>query len=214
MTFIDVGANVSVFSDIEKNFKGLFFQDKQMTDTFNAYPELLCVDATYKLLNLKLPVYLMLCEDSNGQSEIFAVCLLVSEDRDGMKWMFETFKAQNHRWNCTRVVMADKDIKEREIIKEVLPDTSVLICLFHTLRTFRRELTCERMGITSGQRSTCLEMVQQLAYCTSQEQYTDLYSRLQSDCPRKVLEYFNENWHPIRGEWVLGLKAATGSFLT
>ena len=38
-------------------------------------PELLCLDATYKLLDLRLPIYLMLVEDSNGQSEIVAVCI-------------------------------------------------------------------------------------------------------------------------------------------
>ena len=54
-----------------------------MTDTFNAYPELLCVDATYKLLNLKLTVYLMLCEDSNGQSEIGFIDLHFSEKQKG-----------------------------------------------------------------------------------------------------------------------------------
>ena len=56
--------------------------------------------------------------------------------------MFETFKAKNSKWNYTTVVMADKDINEREIIKEVLPNASVLICLFHTLRTFRRDGGC------------------------------------------------------------------------
>ena len=49
-----------------------------MKTTFSAYPELLCLDATYKLLELGLPVYLML----NGQSEVIAVCLLVQEDAD------------------------------------------------------------------------------------------------------------------------------------
>ncbi len=69
------GASVEVYSDESKHFKGLFFQDKQMKEAFSAYPEFLCLDATYKLLDLGLPVYLMLCEDSNGQSEIVAVCL-------------------------------------------------------------------------------------------------------------------------------------------
>ena len=129
-----------------------------------------CVNASYKLLDLRLPVYLMLCEDSNGQSEIIAVCILVTENAEGIRWMFETFKAQNAKWCDVKVVMSDKDINEREVIKEVFPDASVLICLIHTLRTFRREVTCERMGITSGQKSMCLELVQKLAYCTSQEQ--------------------------------------------
>ena len=42
-----------------------------MKNNFQAYSELLCLDATYKLLELGLPVHLMLCEDSNGLSDVF-----------------------------------------------------------------------------------------------------------------------------------------------
>ena len=90
-----IGASVEVYSDEEKNFKGLFFQDVQMADAFQAYPEIIFLDATYKLLELGLPVYIMLCEDSNGQSEIIAVCLLVFED---VIWMMNTFKKMNSKW--------------------------------------------------------------------------------------------------------------------
>ena len=48
-----------------------------------------------------------------------------------------------------RIVMADKDSGEHEIIKSSLPNASVLICLFHILKSFRREVSCEKMGITS-----------------------------------------------------------------
>ena len=41
-----------------------------MNEIFVSYPEVLCIDATYKLLELRFPVYLMLIEDGNGQSEI------------------------------------------------------------------------------------------------------------------------------------------------
>lgn len=112
-----------------------------MLDTFHAYPEIIFIDATYKLLELGLPTYLMLCEDSNGQSEIIAVCLLVSEDAESMKWMIETLKKANSQWRNTRVLMADKDIGEREVLKKSLPQVEVLICLFHVLRSFRREIT-------------------------------------------------------------------------
>ena len=47
--------------------------------------------------------------------------------------------------NC--VIMADKDISERDVLKRCFPNASVLICLFHTLRSFRREVTCDKMGI-------------------------------------------------------------------
>lgn len=84
---------------------------------------------------------------------------------------------------------------------------------YFTLRTFRREVTCEKMGITSGQRILCLERVQQLAYASSSEEYDHLYKAFQETCPRRVVEYFDENWHQIKNEWVLGFKASCGSFL-
>ena len=93
-----IGASVEVYSDEDKNFKGLFFQDSQMKQAFKAYPELIFIDATYKQLEVGLPTYLLLCEDPNGQSEIIGVCLLVSEDASSMKWMMDTFKKSNAQW--------------------------------------------------------------------------------------------------------------------
>ncbi len=100
-----------------------------MKEAFSAYPEFLCLVATYKLLDLGLPVYLMLCEDSNGQSEIVAVCLIVSEDSLSVKWMINAFKKENPNWEKILIVMADKDIGERDVIKQCLPSASLLICL-------------------------------------------------------------------------------------
>ena len=156
------GAVVEVYVDNDNNFKGLIFQDPQMISCFQAYPELLCVDTTYKLLNLGLPTYLFLFKDSNGQSEIVAVSLLVSEDAEGITWMLEAFKKFNVAWESTRVIMADKDIQERDVFKRCMPQAMILICLFHMLHSFRREITCEKMGITSGQRNLCLELIQKM----------------------------------------------------
>ena len=78
---------------------------------------MLCLDATYKLLQLRLPVFLMLVEDSNGESEIVMACVLASEDSDSIQWMVDAFKSHNKNWSETRVVMADKDLKERDLGK-------------------------------------------------------------------------------------------------
>ena len=44
------------------------------------------------LLNFGLPVFLMLYEDSNGQSEIIALSVIASEDTTSIQWMLDTFK--------------------------------------------------------------------------------------------------------------------------
>ena len=92
-----LGAQVAVLVDDNNALCGLFFQDQSVIDTFKSYPEIIFVDATYKLLELSLPVFLILCEDSNGCSEVVGVCLLVCEDLESMKWIMETFKQHNPR---------------------------------------------------------------------------------------------------------------------
>lgn len=208
-----IGAFVDVFADKENYFKGLFFQDTSMKQCFSSYPEIVFLDATYKLLEIGLPTYLLLCEDSNGLSEIVFVCLLVTEDQESMQWMLETFKKNNENWSHIRIVMADKDIGERDIIKSNLPTASVLICLFHALRTFRREVSCEKLGITPGERLFCLEIFQKVAYASSEAEYQSLCKELYEGGPKQVKDYFKENWAPIENEWVLHSKAKCGSFL-
>ena len=208
-----VDATVEILCDEDSNMRGLFFQDPSMKQSFQAYPEIVFLDATYKLLQIGTPTYLMLVEDSNGMSEVVFVCLLVSEDENSISWMIDTFKRLNANWIKTTVVMADKDITERHVIKNHLPSASVLICLFHALRTFRREISCDKLGITAGQRTFALELIQKMAYASSNEEYQELFDALQRSAPENVKEYFNKNWVPIKDEWVLHHKAMSGSFL-
>ena len=46
------------------------------------------------------------------------------------------------RWEKISVLMADKDIGERDVLKKCLQSAKVLICLFHTLHSFRQEISC------------------------------------------------------------------------
>ena len=74
---LSLGSTAEVFTDAEGTFTGLMFQDNLMKSVFSSYPEVLLVDATYKLTNLKMPVYLMMSIDGNGQDEIVLVFLTV-----------------------------------------------------------------------------------------------------------------------------------------
>ena len=52
-----------------------------------------------------------------------------------------------------------------------------------------------------------------MAYAHSEQEYVNLYDELQRSCSKEVISYFNENWHNIKEEWVLGLKYLSGNFL-
>ena len=48
------GSTVDVMIDSENNFKANFYQDQYMKKIYERYPEILLVDATYKLMELRV----------------------------------------------------------------------------------------------------------------------------------------------------------------
>ena len=62
-----------MFVSEDNVFTGLFYQDKLMKFNYQCYPEVLMVDSTYKLNDLRMPLYLMLIVDGNGQSEVVSL---------------------------------------------------------------------------------------------------------------------------------------------
>ena len=115
------------------------------------------VDAMYKLKDLHMPLYIFLVEDGNGESEVVAIWMVVVEDTVSISQMAEIFKKHNPSWENTKTIMSDKDFIERDALTSQFPDSSILICLFHVLRTFHREITCDKLGITSAERVLALE---------------------------------------------------------
>ena len=114
---------------------------------------------TYKLLHLRMPLYLLLAIDGDGSSEIVGMFILTEETQSVIESDVSIFKRFNPRWTDTKVIMSDKDFTERDAFKNCFPEASLNICLYHTLRSFRREITCEKLGITSAERCRCLELV-------------------------------------------------------
>ena len=66
-----IGSTVEVFTS--DTFSSFMFQDGTMKAIFSSYPKVVLVDETYKLTNLRMPVYLMMSIDGNGQGEIVLV---------------------------------------------------------------------------------------------------------------------------------------------
>ena len=197
-----------IFTDDNNVLTGLFFQDRLMKTTFASYPEIIFVDATYKLNELRMPLYLMLVVDGNGQSEIVMVFITAIETEIAINNLVQSFKANNPQWKETKVIMTDKDLNSRAVFRQEFPTASLHICLFHVLRSFRREITCEKLGLRSGERDHALELMTKLAYSKSESEYDDHYQSLLESGLKSVIAYYNSNWHPIRCEWVECLKSA------
>ena len=88
----------TAFCDEEDMLKAIYFQTSEMQRTFASYPELLLIDATYKLNNLNMPLYVLISVDGNGESEI------VCQDKETITELVQEFKKHN-----SRCIMSGKD---------------------------------------------------------------------------------------------------------
>jgi zinc finger SWIM domain-containing protein 3 len=79
--------------------------------------------------------------------------------------MANAFKKQNSKWRDVRIIMADKDLNERESIKQAFHKQQCSFVYFiYTLRTFKQEITSVKLGITSSQRTLALDILQKICY--------------------------------------------------
>lgn len=187
---------------IIKEFKSLYFSTDTMRKALISWPEIVFIDGTYKLLKRRLIVFVLAIQDSNRMTQIVGMGLLADEKKDTVKKFLQSFN-QDHGNTCKKIkaFMSDKDLTERDVIKDLFPWVTLLLCVFHVLRIFSRTVSTSGMGITKTERTIALTYLDKLLKSGCKEQYLKLYNDFLTAVPAKVIDYFNKNWHPISKQW-------------
>ena len=89
--------------------------------------------------------------------------------------MVQTFQQTNAKWENTKVVMSDKDLKERTVFKKEFPNATLHICLFHVLKSFRRKVITNKLSILPSERH---HVFSKLACSKSELEYDEHYQAL------------------------------------
>lgn len=196
-----VGASVEVLADSEGNFKGLFFCTSEMVQAVSAWGEVIFLDGTYCLFQLGLTLMVYIVEDSRTHSEVAGIGLLVYEDRESFEWLNNCFKkAHIDSVDKIRCFMADKDLLERDVLRDIFPNIPIYICRFHVLKTFGANLT-KLMPGRQKLKDKLLDIISKMVYSQTIDEYNILYKELKGIAPANVWAYFFKNWHEIKNEW-------------
>ena len=94
--------------------------------------------------------------------------LVQKESKEVIGSIVNKVKERNEAWSKTKVIMSDKDFIEHENFSAWFPEVELLICLYHALCGFQREIKCKKMGIESAERNRTLEIIQSIA-CSKSE---------------------------------------------
>ena len=91
---------------------------------------------------------------------------------------------------------------ERNVFSAAFPAASLQLCLFHTLHSFSREVTLDKMGIRAGQRDALLKIFNAMAVARCERQFDEQCTLLEDMAIQPALAYFRRNWLPTKHEWV------------
>ena len=110
-----------------------------MNEMFEKFPKILLADPTYKFIDLRIPVYLLLVLDGDGLSEIVVLFILTDETKIVIE-SIHAFKKYNESWPKTHPVISDKGFNERNAFSSCFSSAQLLICVYHTFRSSRPEM--------------------------------------------------------------------------
>ena len=98
--------------------------------------------------------------------------------------------------------MTDNGMTERTVFSLAFPAPTLQLCLFHTLRSFAREVMLDKMGIRAGQRDSLLGIFNAMAAARCEQQFDEQCVLLQEMDTPVATAYFQRNWLLNKHEWV------------
>lgn len=103
-----------------------------------------------------------------------------------MEQLFESFMAENPNHDSVQVIITDKHCANLNVVANLFPNAVHHICVFHVSQIFNRNITTAKMQITVAERKLCLQILNNMIYAKSQDEFDALYNELQAtECQRK-----------------------------
>lgn len=173
-----------------------------MRNAINAWPEIIFTDSTYKMLANGMITVLTHIMHSNGRTHIGCVGLLTEESTELYQWVFRCLKSDNPKVKENNTCwMSDKCKMIRGALNLEFPGTPVYMCSFHSMQSFQREITTNKMQTTKHVVKEALKNLENMLYSDSEESYLRIYNKFKKEMPQNIINYVEKNWHNCRDEW-------------
>ena len=84
------------------------------------------------------------------------------------------------------------------LIRKFFTNAKIHLCLFHTLKVFKKET----QNLPSNVRDKVRKLLQDLAYSSSNDEYQANLALLKENTPARFINYFLSNWDKCKEMWV------------
>lgn len=160
-----------IASEEGNELEGIYIQDERMRKYFSLYPELVIMDATYKVNDRRMPLFVVVIVDGNGETQIVALFILKSENYNTVTQMLNKFKEVNAKHDQIKVILSDKNFADRRAYSECFPQAQLQLCIFHVIQAWKRQIKTNTMEISATEKKDVLEIMQRMIYASTEQQY-------------------------------------------
>ena len=171
-----------------------------MRQIFKKFPEVLLMDGTYNVNAIRMPLYCFMTEDGFGKGRVVFYAATCEEDATHLQKMVQMFKESNPNWNSIRIVVIDKDFTEWKVLKEELPDATILFCQWHVVKALFKKL-CD-LDVPKDKREPLRTLLRAIVYSANEVDYTATKKKIFDASSEEFQEYFNKNWEDCQSMWV------------
>ena len=126
----------------------LSWASPQQLQLLATHSEVLMLDATYKVNNIRMPLYTLAVVDKHGHGQPVAHAVLAREDELHVR-MFVSDVVQWDARAAGATFITDKDFAEINAVRSVCPDANIFLCRFHIMKSFTEEINKE--GVQDGE---------------------------------------------------------------
>jgi len=148
-----------IHTDADGTLECLFWSSSKQLELLASHGEVIMLDATYKVNNLRMPLYTLAVVDKDGHGQPVAHAVLAREDEAHVR----LFLADVLQWEdkiAHATFVTDKDFAEINAVRSVCPQANVFLCRFHIMKAFTEEIN--RQAVNDG------EVLLTVSYCVLQ----------------------------------------------
>nr|CAH8868322.1 unnamed protein product [Trichobilharzia regenti] len=165
------------------------FSLQQQIKFFQSFPEVICIDSTYKTNKVGFSLFQLVATDGcgNGACVMFAFCQ--RENVVDITFVLEMFKAIMGCTNATRTFVMDNCQAEISV-QQVFPHCRIVLCSFHVLRAFGRKF----------RNSDARFALRRMLSTRFRERFNYYYRYIRHEFPQ-AYQYLNGHWMNNRRMW-------------
>ena len=105
------------------------------------------LDATFKVNNIQLLLFMLAAVDADGHGQPVAHALLAREDESHIQLLLRDVQ----QWNAditSSTFITDSDLAEINVIRAICPSADIFLCRFHVMKAFTE---INRQSVENGE---------------------------------------------------------------